>query len=170
MMRRYQSFSLHAAIDRVSRVVTAITAGVTAAALPLTVLGVGTVGAVIFRISDWSARTMTPASLVVSASDLPAPSTALLPEAAATETSAQTEPTKQASGGKEDEKAAQTDADQKNEAQAEESDNESVFELYTCTKSYININLYEKLGYEIFKTEKGDRDLSFAYLRKTVRT
>lgn len=55
-------------------------------------------------------------------------------------------------------------------AQAEESDNESVFELYTCTKSYININLYEKLGYEIFKTEKGDRDLSFAYLRKTVRT
>ena len=55
-------------------------------------------------------------------------------------------------------------------AQAEESDNESVFELYTCTKSYININLYEKLGYEIFKTEKGDRDLSFAYLRKAVRT
>ena len=23
------------------------------------------------------------------------------------------------------------------------------FELYTCTKSYININLYEKLGYRI---------------------
>ena len=55
-------------------------------------------------------------------------------------------------------------------AQAEDPDRESVFELYTCTKSYININLYEKLGYEIFKTEKGDRDLSFAYLRKTVRT
>lgn len=55
-------------------------------------------------------------------------------------------------------------------AQAEEADRESVFELYTCTKSYININLYEKLGYEIFKTEKGDRDLSFAYLRKAVRT
>lgn len=121
-MRRYQSFSLHAAIDRAERAVTAITAGVTAAALPLTVLGVGTVGAVIFRISDWSARTMTPASLVVSASDLSAPSTILLPEAAASETSAQTQPTKQASGGKEDEKAAQTDADEKNGAQAEESD------------------------------------------------
>ena len=106
-MRRYQSFSLHAAIDRAGRAVTAITAGVTAAALPLTVLGVGTVGAVIFRISDWSARTMTPASLVVSASNLSAPSTTLLPEAAASETSAQTEPTKQASGGKEDEKATE---------------------------------------------------------------
>lgn len=43
-----------------------------------------------------------------------------------------------------------------------------VFELYTCTKSYININLYEKLGYEIYKVEQGDRDLSFAYMRKTI--
>lgn len=42
------------------------------------------------------------------------------------------------------------------------------FELYTCTKSYININLYEKLGYETYKIEKGDRDLSFAYMRKTL--
>ena len=32
------------------------------------------------------------------------------------------------------------------------------------------IPFYEKLGYEIFKTEKGDRDLSFAYLRKAIRT
>lgn len=43
-----------------------------------------------------------------------------------------------------------------------------VFELYTCTKSYVNINLYEKLGYEIYKVEQSDRDLSFAYMRKTV--
>lgn len=42
------------------------------------------------------------------------------------------------------------------------------FELYTCTKSYININLYEKLGYRIYKEEQGDRDLSFAYMRKTI--
>ena len=41
-----------------------------------------------------------------------------------------------------------------------------VFELYTCTKSYININLYKKLGYKIYKVEQGDRDLSFAYMRK----
>ena len=43
-----------------------------------------------------------------------------------------------------------------------------VFELYTCTKSYININLYEKLGYRTYKEERGDRDLSFAYMRKTI--
>ena len=43
-----------------------------------------------------------------------------------------------------------------------------VFELYTCTKSYININLYEQLGYETYKVEQGDKDLSFAYMRKTL--
>ena len=43
-----------------------------------------------------------------------------------------------------------------------------VFELYTCTKSYININLYKKLGYEIYKVEQGDKGLSFAYMRKTL--
>ena len=42
------------------------------------------------------------------------------------------------------------------------------FELYTCTKSYININLYEKLGYRIYKVKQGDRDLSFAYMRKML--
>ena len=42
------------------------------------------------------------------------------------------------------------------------------FELYTCTKSYININLYAKLGYRTYKVEQGDRDLSFAYMRKTL--
>ena len=43
-----------------------------------------------------------------------------------------------------------------------------VFELYTCTRSYININLYEKLGYRTYKEERGDRDLSIAYMRKTI--
>ena len=43
-----------------------------------------------------------------------------------------------------------------------------VFELYTCTKSYININLYEKLGYQTYKEEQGERDLSFAYMRKEI--
>ena len=42
------------------------------------------------------------------------------------------------------------------------------FELYTCTKSYININLYEKLGYKLYKVEQGGRDLSFAYMRKNL--
>ena len=45
----------------------------------------------------------------------------------------------------------------------------SVFELYTCTRSYINIDLYEKLGYRAYKEEKGEEDLSFVYMRKIVR-
>ncbi len=44
-----------------------------------------------------------------------------------------------------------------------------VFELYTCTKSWINLRLYEKLGYRTFKEERGEKDLSFAYMRKTLR-
>ena len=42
------------------------------------------------------------------------------------------------------------------------------FELYTCTKSYININLYEKLGYRAYKEEPGEDGLSFLYMRKIV--
>lgn len=43
-----------------------------------------------------------------------------------------------------------------------------VFELYTCTKSYSNIRLYEELGYRTFKVEHGPQELSFAYMRKTA--
>ena len=52
---------------------------------------------------------------------------------------------------------------------AEECTKASVFELYTCTKSYININLYEKLGYRAYREEQGEEDLSFVYMRKIAR-
>lgn len=52
----------------------------------------------------------------------------------------------------------------------EETTRENTFELYTCTKSYTNIRLYEQLGYRIFKEERGERDLSFAYMRKTIKS
>ena len=45
----------------------------------------------------------------------------------------------------------------------------NIFELYTCTRSYININLYEKLGYRAYKEEQGEQDLSFVYMRKIVQ-
>lgn len=48
----------------------------------------------------------------------------------------------------------------------EERTQADAFELYTCTKSYINIRLYEKLGYRIYKEEQGNKGLSFAYMRK----
>lgn len=42
----------------------------------------------------------------------------------------------------------------------------NTFQLFTCTKSYINIRLYKKLGYHVYKEEKGNRDISFVYMRK----
>ena len=44
----------------------------------------------------------------------------------------------------------------------------NVFELYTCTKSHINIRLYEKLGYKKYLEKQGDQELSFAYMRKVL--
>ena len=55
-------------------------------------------------------------------------------------------------------------------AAVEEFTQAKAFELYTCTKSYININLYEKLGYKTYKVEQGDRELSFAYMRKVLES
>ena len=39
-------------------------------------------------------------------------------------------------------------------------------ELYTCTKSWINIRLYEKIGYQPFQEVTEDSGLSFVYMRK----
>ena len=49
----------------------------------------------------------------------------------------------------------------------EEQTGADAFELYTCTKSWINLRLYEKLGYRTYKEEQGENDLAFAYMRKT---
>ena len=39
-------------------------------------------------------------------------------------------------------------------------------ELYTCTKSWINIRLYEKMGYRPFREVTENSGLSFVYMRK----
>ena len=39
-------------------------------------------------------------------------------------------------------------------------------ELYTCTKSWINIRLYEKTGYKAFNEVTENSGLSFVYMRK----
>ena len=39
-------------------------------------------------------------------------------------------------------------------------------ELYTCTKSWINIRLYEKTGYSATKEVTEETGLSFVYMRK----
>ncbi len=40
------------------------------------------------------------------------------------------------------------------------------YELFTSTRSIENINLYQKLGYKIFKHKKVDKELEFVYLEK----
>ena len=42
-----------------------------------------------------------------------------------------------------------------------------VKELYTCTKSWINICLYEKMGYRAVKEVTEDSGLSLVYMRKS---
>ncbi len=39
-------------------------------------------------------------------------------------------------------------------------------ELYTCTKSWSNLRLYEKMGYRPVRTDAQPGGLSFVYLRK----
>lgn len=43
---------------------------------------------------------------------------------------------------------------------------DAVKELYTCTKSWANIRLYEKMGYTAYKECRENSGLSFVYMRK----
>lgn len=43
-----------------------------------------------------------------------------------------------------------------------------ILELYTCSKSITNIRLYEYVGYQAYKEERGNQDLSFVYMRKNL--
>lgn len=70
-MSKYKSFSIHQTIYKCRQAIAAVAAGITAAALPLAVLGVGAVGAAIFKVSQFSANMMLPASATQSESVLP---------------------------------------------------------------------------------------------------
>ena len=59
-MSRYKSFSVHSGICGIRRAFASAAAMITAAALPLTILGVGTVGALLFKVSRLSAQSMMP--------------------------------------------------------------------------------------------------------------
>jgi ribosomal protein S18 acetylase RimI-like enzyme len=51
----------------------------------------------------------------------------------------------------------------------EEVSEAGTFELFTSSKSYTNIKLYEKLGYRAFMEKPGPEDYSFIFMRKTVQ-
>ncbi len=51
----------------------------------------------------------------------------------------------------------------------EEVSEAGTFELFTSSKSYTNLKLYEKLGYRVFMEKPGPEDYSFIFMRKTVQ-
>ena len=59
-MSTYKSVSLHITISHCRKVITSVVAGVTAAALPIALFGVGTVGVFLFKLSELSAASMAP--------------------------------------------------------------------------------------------------------------
>lgn len=59
-MSKYKSFSLHKTIYNCRKAITTVAAGITAAAVPIAIFGIGTVGAFLFRLSDISAASMAP--------------------------------------------------------------------------------------------------------------
>lgn len=122
-MSKYKSFSVHSVIYNCRKAITAAIAGVTAAALPLTILGIGAVGAAIFKISDLSARMMTPTSASVTAENFKS-QIELMPEANTSVSSEETEKEK-ISGGNESDTASKEPEQESSqpEEKTENSDN-----------------------------------------------
>lgn len=94
-MGKYKSFSIHQTIYKCRRAIATVTAGITAAALPLAVLGVGAVGAAIFKVSQFSAGMMIPAPVSQNESVLPQEDSVVSQEPV----SSQEETEKKVSGG-----------------------------------------------------------------------
>lgn len=95
-MSKYKSFSIHQTIYKCRQAIAAVAAGITAAALPLAVLGVGAVGAAIFKVSQFSANMMLPASATQSEIVVPQESQSVSSDDIV---SSEDESSKKASGG-----------------------------------------------------------------------
>lgn len=69
-MSKYKSFSLHGTIYNFRKTIAGASAAIAAAAVPLAILGVGTVGSIIFKVSDFSASALLPQGVAVSEADI----------------------------------------------------------------------------------------------------
>lgn len=119
-MSKYKSFSVHQALYNCRKAIAAVTAGITAAALPLAILGIGAVGAAVFKVSEFSARMMIPTSAeyqerVASKSD----------EVSSDAPVSFTEENKKASGGSDKSSTSSAKESDNNESSQVESDTES---------------------------------------------
>jgi stage II sporulation protein P len=143
-MSRYKSFSVHSGICSCRKAIASAAAVITAAALPLTILGVGTVGAILFRISSLSAHSMMP--------DVNVTSSALEQESIQEETPSEDEQAvsseeKKASGGKE---SSETSSDASSQTETKKQNKDSgkgkVQEKQIKNSGYNYKNVYVKDG------------------------
>lgn len=144
-MSRYKSFSVHSGICRFRRTIAAVAGGITAAALPLTILGVGTVGAVLFRVSNISAHSMMPTATVSSASASDPEEDFSLNESEQPVSSEESTQQKKSSGGKEDPPVS-SDTSSASKTENKESGKGDVIEKQIQNSGYHYGSVYVKDG------------------------
>lgn len=143
-MSKYKSFSLHTAIYNCRRVIATVTAGITATAIPLTILGIGAVGAIVFKISDFSARMMTPTSAVDSTKDIVS-EIELIPEAEVS-VSSDEDTDKKASAGNETDTASEDQTEEESSESVDDSSKGKVSETQIKNSGVSYGNVYVKDG------------------------
>ncbi len=147
-MSKYKSFSVHSGICSCRRAIASIVAAITAAALPLAILGVGTVGAILFRVSSFSAHSMMPTAEASSAEqEQTAASYAVQSEEEPPVSSEEPSEPKKASGGKESADAS-SDTSSQTETSSEKKDSGKgkVKEKKIKNSGYNYGNVYVKDG------------------------
>ena len=137
-MNKYKSFSLHSGLAGCRKAIAAAAAGLTAAALPLAVLGAGTVGAFFFSASRLSARTMMPAT-DVSSFRQEADDALISSDEEEFTSSAEQEETGKASGGREN-------SGESSQTPPEKSDRGEVIEKTIKNSGYSYDGVYVKDG------------------------
>ena len=150
MMSKYKSFSVHSGICSCRRAIAAVAAGITAAALPLTILGVGTVGAILFKVSNISAHTMMPTAAVSSHENEPVSeaenSASQTQEEQPTSSEEAAEP-KKASGGREtDNTSSDTSSQTEEKSEQKDSGKGKVSEKQIQNSGYSYSSVYVKDG------------------------
>ena len=147
MMSRYKSFSMHSGICRCRRAIATIVGGITAAALPLAVFGVGTVGVILFRVSSLSAHSMMPAVPTEESSDFEPDES--LPESDEPEQPVSSEEPaapEKASGGRSADTSSQAETTSESKSMKKDSGKGKVIEKKIKNSGYSYKGVYVKDG------------------------
>ena len=146
-MSKYKSFSVHAGICGCKKVIASTVAAITAAALPLTILGVGTVGAILFRISNLSAHSMMPSAEPSSAvQEREAQPSSKQPEEETPVSSEETEPKKVSGGRTSSDTSSAASSQPENSTEETDSGKGKVLEKQIKNSGYSYQNVFVKDG------------------------